>query len=482
MGGPAYAERLAAWLLGFGPADIPDDLLTDARYRVLDVLGNVMAGSREPLGAAVLRAAPALGSGDEARLLPSGAPVPAATAALVNGTFGHALDFDDTHNATLVHPSVPVVATALALGEGAGLDGDALLAAVLAGNEVFCRMGMVAPMAFHRSGLHPTSVLGPPATALVAARVLGLDAAQAVNAMGISGSQASGILESFSDGTWVKTMHPGWAAHGGIVAARLAQAGFTGPATMLEGRFGLFHSHVQREEEPLDFDAMTRELGRDWAVRDCSLKPYACAHVIHPYVDLALGLHRAGVDPEHVERVTAPILPRYIPVVGAPREIKIAPRTPTHARASLPWCIAAALARGRLDLAGFSPEAIADPAVRALAAKIDVVEDPTETAQGQFRGELVVDLADGMRLHRVQEHNRGSVSNPLSHDEIVGKFHENAAGSLTDRGAGRVVEACMGLGAGASAADLIETCLAGARERAPAGPTTRAETTTTNVR
>lgn len=469
---PTAAETFAAWLLGVGPADIPDDLRADARFRVLDVLGNILAGSREPLGAAILRAAPALGTGDEACLLHSGDRVPAPTAALVNGTFGHALDYDDTHNATLVHPSVPVVVTALAVGEGISLDGDALLAAVVAGNEAFCRLGMVAPMAFHRSGLHPTSVLGPPATALVSAKVLGLEPAEAVHAAGISGSQASGILESFSDGTWVKTLHPGWAAHGGIVAARLAMAGFTGPATVFEGRFGLFRSHVQREGEALDIDALTHDLGRHWEARACSLKPYACAHVIHPYVDLALGLHSEGVGAEAVTRIVAPIRPGYIPVVGAPREVKIAPRTPTHARASLPYCIAAALLRGRLDLAGFSREAIAEPAVRTLAAKIEVVEDTTETAAGQFRGELTVELADGTRLHRSQEHNRGSVANPLSENEITGKFRENAAGTLFDRGASRVVEACLALGTGATAADLIETCLAGARERAQAGPTT----------
>ncbi len=469
----AFAERLATWVLDFRPGDIPDDLRNDARYRVLDVLGNILAGSREPLGEAMLRAAPAFGAGDEARLLPSGMPVPGATAALVNGTLGHALDYDDTHNATLVHPSVPVVVTALALGPRVGLDGDDLLATVVAGNEVFCRLGMVAPMAFHRSGLHPTSVLGPPVTALVAAKVLGLQASEAVNAVGISGSQASGILESFADGTWIKTMHPGWAAHGGVVAATLAAAGFTGPATVLEGRFGLFRSHVQGVDD-FDLEAMTRDLGRHWEARECSLKPYACAHVIHPYIDLALDLHREGIRAEDIAAISAPIQARYIPVVGAPREIKIAPRTPTHARASLLYCIAAAMHRGHLDLASFSPEAIAEPALLALAAKSFVEEDMTQTTPGQFRGELQIEMADGQIIRRTQEHNRGSVAIPLAHDEIVGKFRENAAGSLNDRDAERVVEACMALGAGASTADLIEACIAGALDDASAArPKTR---------
>lgn len=196
-----YTETLADWALGLRFQDIPDSLITDAKSRVLDTIGNMIAGSREPLGEAILRAAPALGAGTDATLIPTGMAVPASTAALVNGTFGHALDFDDTHNATLVHPSSPVLATAFALAKSCGLNTRELLVAVVMGNEVFCRLGMVAPMAFHRSGIHPTAVLGPTATALVAARIIGLDAKSAVHAMGISGSQASGILESFADGS-----------------------------------------------------------------------------------------------------------------------------------------------------------------------------------------------------------------------------------------------------------------------------------------
>ena len=452
------AALLADWALSLEAGSIPPDVLSDARFRVLDVVGLVLAGSREPLGAAVRRGVAAMGAGQAARLIPCGTPVPATTAALVHGTLGHAMDFDDTHNATLVHPSVPVVATALALGES--MDGPSLLAAVVAGNEVFCRVGMVAPMAFHRNGMHPTAVLGPPVLALVAARVMGLNAAQAVHAMGIAGSQASGILESFADGTWVKTLHPGWAAHAGIVAASLAQAGFTGPATVLEGRFGLFRSHVQRAEESFDFDALTSNLGGHWELRSCSLKPYACAHVIHPYVDLARALHAEGIDPDAVDLVEAPIQPGYIPVVGEPRDAKIAPLSPTHARASLPYCVAATLRHGRLDTDLFDTKAIGDPRTLALAARIAVTPDSEPWAQGQFRGALIVKLANGAVMSRSQDHNRGSVTNPLSEAEVIAKFRRNAEGTLDDRQAETVVAACLGLPDGRPVRGLIEACLA----------------------
>jgi len=456
---PAYAQTLADWALSLRFEDIPKPLIDDAQFRVLDTIGNMIAGSREPLGMAVLRAAPAFGSGTDAVVIPNGTQVPASTAALVNGTFAHALDFDDTHNATLVHPSSPVIATAFALARRYNLNSRDLLVAVVMGNEVFCRLGMVAPMAFHRSGIHPTAVLGPTATALVAARIMGLGAEGAVNAMGISGSQASGILESFSDGSWVKTFHAGWAAHSGIVAATLAQAGFTGPATVLEGRFGLFKSHVQKHDEVLDLDALTRELGTEWEIRSCSLKPYACAHVIHPYVDIARGLFQEGLNPDKIAEIHVPVQPGYMPVVCEPRAVKIAPRTPTHARASLPYCIAAALMRGRLDPEDFDATRLSDPETRALAALIYAEPDTEPCRQGQFRGALRITLQDGTQIDRYQDHNRGSAEHPLTDEEVAAKFRANAGATLSARQMDEIVAACTNLSQPQAVTTLIDLCL-----------------------
>lgn len=455
-----FSVQLAEWALSLTHDEVPADLIQDACHRVLDVIGTVVAGAWEPLGEAMIASAAELGAGDETCLIPTGRPVPASSAVLVHGTLGHAIDFDDTHTATLVHPSVPVVATALAVGHKTGADTREILACVVIGNEVLCRLGMVAPMAFHRSGLHPTSVLAPPGAALLAARLRGLDTAQAVHAIGISGSQASGILESFADGTWVKTMHPGWAAHGGVVAASLAAAGFTGPATMLEGRFGLFKSHVQREDETLDFDAMTRSLGIEWEARRCSLKAYACAHVIHPYIDLAINLARDGIDPASIDRIEAPIQQKYLPVVGEPREAKIAPRTPTHARASLQFCIASALLRGNLDPSAFLQPALSDQTTRDLAARVEATADRHEVSQGQFRGELTVTLKNGRQIHRTQDNVRGSIAHPLSEGEILDKFRANVDGTYTPEQADEVIQACLSMDDGYPVEKLIHTCLA----------------------
>lgn len=458
-GAATYAEALADWALHLRYEDIPAPLIEDAKSRLLDTIGNMIAGSTEPLALAVQRAAAVFGTGADAKILPSGADLPASTAALVNGTFGHAQDFDDTHNATLVHPSSPVIATALALAKTHSLDSRELLVAVVVGNEVFCRLGMVAPMAFHRSGIHPTAVLGPTATALVAARVMGLDARGAVHAMGISGSQASGILESFADGSWVKTFHAGWAAHSGVIAATLAANEFTGPATVLEGRFGLFKSHVQRDDEDLDFDALTRDLGQHWEIRACSLKPYACAHVIHPYVDLALDLHARGVTNDQIAEITLPVKPGYLPVVCEPRAAKIAPQTPTHARASLPYCVAAAMVRGNLARDAFSPDALRAPDVLSLAARITPERDPTPVLPGQFRGALRVRLRDGTRIELDQHYNRGSAAHPLAQDEIAAKFRDNAEPLLGRARSQRVIDACDCLHMGGAVTDLINLCL-----------------------
>lgn len=456
---PTYAQELADWSLRLRYEDIPAEMIADAKWRVLDTIGNMIAGSAEPLAHAVQRAATAFGAGADAKIIPSGVNVPASTAALVNGTFGHAQDFDDTHTATLVHPSAPVLATAFALAKTHVLDGRDLLVAMVMGNEVFCRLGMVAPMAFHRSGIHPTAVLGPSATALVAARVMGLDAPRAVNAMGISGSQASGILESFADGSWVKTFHAGWAAHSGVMAATLAAHGFTGPTTVLEGRFGLFNSHIQRDDEKLDLGVVTRGLGQDWEIRHLCLKPYACAHVIHPYVDLALNLHARGVNSDQIAEITVPIKPGYMPVVCEPRNAKIAPQTPTHARASLPYCVAAALVRGNLAPDAFAPDALCVPDVLSLAARITAERDMSPDLPGQFRGALQVKLRDGTRIDLDQHHHRGSAAHPLAQVEIAAKFRANVEPHLGHEKIQPIIEACDRLALGGEVTDLINLCL-----------------------
>ncbi|WP_420392322.1 MmgE/PrpD family protein [Acuticoccus sp.] len=450
------AARIAAWRLSDDTV-LPDHVRADAELRLLDTLGTMIVGAAEPLATPVRQVALAMGKSSEAGIIGSEDRASAAAATLANGTFAHATDFDDTHQSTLLHPSGPVVAAALAIAERQGADGPALLSAIAIGNEIACRLAMVAPMAFHTRGLHPTGVLGTFAAAVVAARLLRLSEREEVHALGICGSQAAGLLEAFADGTWVKTLHPGWAAHGGITAALLAGAGFTGPATVFEGRFGLFASHLAVPEGGFDFAAVTRDLGDAWQYQDNHIKLYPAAHVIHPFVDLAIGLHRDGVAPRDIARVDLPIADRYVPVVGEPRAAKVAPRTPTHARASLIHCVAAALVRGWLDNSAFTDAAVADPAVRALAERTHVCAAGPSSPDG-FRGHIRVTLADDTILERRLDHHRGSRANPITRDDVVAKFMANAAPLLAPGAGQRAVDLAFSLHAPVQISRLLFAC------------------------
>ena len=449
---------LAEWTLGLRYEDLPERVAADVKLRVLDTLGLIVSGAGTPMGRAVLAASSGLGSGRRARLIPSGKRTSAPTAALAHGTQAHAEDFDDTHNESIMHSSAPVVATVLALGESARASGRESMVLVAAGNEINCRLGCVASGRFHDHGFHPTSVLGAVTSAILAGRMLGLDAAGVAHAAGIAGSQASGILEAYEDGTWSKTLHPGWAAHAGVTAGMLASTGFTGPRTVLEGRFGLYRSFLHGSGSAFDFERVTSSLGNDWEQLDSSFKPYPCAHAIHSFVDAALALRASlGLQPGNIASIEARVAPHFVELICEPRALKIRPRTPTHARASLQYAIAAALHAGELGPAHYAPEAIDAPAVLALAGKVSWTLDPSPPLTTQYKGVVTVETIDGRRETAELAHNRGSRENPMIEEELVTKF-EVCARSLSARRRRRIIDRVLALETVESIEEVLSEC------------------------
>ncbi|MBL8702709.1 MAG: MmgE/PrpD family protein [Alphaproteobacteria bacterium] len=453
------AERAAAWLAELRCEDLPADIVADAKLRILDTLGLILGATASPIGRAVRAGALAMGQGDEARMLGYGDRTTAMAAALVNGTLAHAADFDDTHNRSVMHASAPTVATAMALIGPCALSGRELIAVVAGGIELNCRLGMVTPGAFHRSGFHPTGVIGALVAAMMAGRLYGLAPRVTASAVGIAGSQAAGLLEAYEDGSWAKTLHPGWAGHCGIAAALLARAGFTGPASVLEGRFGVYRAHVQDPRTPIELTRITDRLGTQWEARENSFKPYPCAHAIHPFIDAAIGLHAGGLRAAQIDRVSLPLSPYLMPVIAEPRAAKLRPVTPTHARASLAFCVAAALVHGRFDETLLDDAALADSAVLELAGRIDCVPDPSPPPSGQFRGIVEVATRDGRRVAGRLDHNRGSRENPMSRAELEAKFRAGAAVVFDAARADAIIAAIDGLEAAGDAAALVRLCV-----------------------
>jgi 2-methylcitrate dehydratase PrpD len=327
-----------------------------------------------------------------------------------------------------------VIPTVLALGEAGGLDGRAVITAAVAGYESVARIGMGAPAAFHRRGWHATSTCGTFAAALAAGVCERLDRKALTSALGIAGSFASGVMEFLEDGSWVKRLHPGWAGQAGATAAALARAGFPGPATILEGRYGLYRTFVDADPDLRPFDT----LGRRWETLNIGFKPYPACHYLHAFLDCALSLRETHrIDAGAIEAIECLVPPSGMPIVAEPYPAKLRPRTPYDAQFSLPFSVAAAFVDGRVDLDTYTADHLGDPRVLALADRVTCRPDPNTTVPNGFPGWVRVRLADGRTLEAREPDGRGGPARPLPERAIVEKFRANAGRVL---GASRVSE------------------------------------------
>lgn len=442
----SLSASISAWVADLRFEDLPADVVASTKLRILDVIGLSIAGGETPFGKSVREAGAMLYPQGRCHVLGSQSRTSMIGAAFMNGAASQALEYDDTHNESIVHMSSPAVAAALALTDERQLSGRELIRAVAVGNEISARVGSAAPGQFHRRGFHPSGLFAPFGVCWLAASALKLDVPQMVNAAGIVGSFAAGLLQCWVDGTQSKFLHPGWAAQSGLSAAVLAQAGATGPAEVFEGRFGLFASHLQTPEAPANFARLTEGLGEVWDSRNASFKPFPVAHVIHPYIDALLGLRsQHGLQAEDVERILCPIAPYIAGIVCEPVEEKRRPRTDSHGRVSLQYTLAEALVLGRVGKDAYAESSLRDPQILAVADRVEFFIDKDFPGPERFKGAVIVELRDGSRLEATEEHNRGSFANPMSFNEILAKYRENAMDALSSEQIGRLSDTVLEL-------------------------------------
>lgn len=454
---PSVSEEAAQWSAKIAFAEIPADVVAATRWRILDTLGVALAVAAQPYGAKIRAGTLAMGGKGNAHILGFSDQTSPQAAAIANGAMASALSYDDTHNATIVHVTATLLSAALALGEDLDTDGESFLTALIAGSELACRVGMAAPLQFHKRGWHPTGLFGAVGATFAAARLLGLDAAKAAQAVGIVGSFAAGIGEGMREGAEAPNLHAGWGAQSGIAAALLAKHGHTGPINVIEGGSGLLRTHVQDPDYRFDFAAVTESLGQRWECRSISMKPYPCAHVIHAFLDAILALHAQGLRAHEVKRILCPIADYMIGVVCEPRDKKLAPQNDWQGRASLYYSVAEALVTGKLDGQSYRSEGETRTAIRALAQKVEYEVDKT-AKPGQFKGWVIVETLDGRRLEQVEPYNRGSAERPLSEADMRKKFRDNATPCLgAARAAAIEAEAAALAGVGA-VRRLMATC------------------------
>jgi 2-methylcitrate dehydratase PrpD len=410
----AVAERLAERIDGLA---VPPAVREKCIDLAADVIGLCVTARNEDYVKATLS-----GCDDDGPCTAIGhaRTLSAAGAALVNGTAAHGEDFDDTFEGGPVHAGAVVVPAVLAACERHNGDGTAVLKGIAVGVEVLCRLSLVVPKAVHKAGFHPTAVFGAMGAAAGVAAALGLGRKGTVDALGIAGSMASGIIEYLAEGAWTKRMHAGWAAQSGLRAALMARAGFSGPRTVFEGTHGLFHGFAHRTDG--NYDALLGDFGTRWVTETLAFKPYPCGTMTHPYIDCARRLAARGVKPEDVRDIVCDVGEGTVHRLWEPLAAKQRPANGYAGKFSQPYCIATGLVRGSVGLGDFTDGAVKDARVLALASKIRYRIDPANPYPNEFTGHIRATLADGSVVEERQPHFRGGVKEPLTRADIEDKL------------------------------------------------------------
>lgn len=425
-----YSETIGRFAGELKLADVPPAVVEKAKLVFLDTLGIALASSTMDFGLMAINVARKLGGPKASLLIGTSDRVAAANAVIANGTLAHGLDYDDTLEEAIVHTGCCAGITALAAGEEVGATGAAVLEAAIVGTEVLCKVGLVAPGKFHARGFHPTAICSTFGAAAAAGKLYGLNLNQWVDAFGLCGSQSSGIIEYLADGTWTKRIHPGWSAHGGVIATLLAKEGFRGPAKVLEGTHGFFSAFGGKND--YDFEKIL-ELGQRWEIPRLTFKSYPCGSISHPYMDCALRIkQKHSPHPDQIKEVICRTAEGPVHRLWEPLANKQKPVSSYGAKFSLPYSIAVMLIRGRAGLEEFSESAIRDHELLDLAAKVRYEVDPKIDYPRHFEGHVQVKMKDGHVFTEDQLHPRGGYEDPLPPEEVDTKFRANARLALAE--------------------------------------------------
>ena len=417
----SVAETLAQKIASLKPGVLPQATARKCEDLLIDVVGLCVTARNEDYTQSALLACEDDGS---CTVIGHQRALTASDAAFVNGTAAHGEDFDDTFEGGPVHAGAVIVPAVLAACERHNPDGRTALTGIAVGTEVLCRLSLVVPKAVHRAGFHPTAIFGAMGAAAGVGAALGLNARQIVDALGIAGSMAGGIIEYLAEGAWTKRLHAGWAAQSGIRAALLARQGFVGPRTVFEGVHGLFHGFAHTTDG--DYDALTGDFGKRWVTDTLAFKPYPCGTMAQPYIDCARRLAARGIKPENVEAILCEVAEGTVHRLWEPLADKQRPRSGYAAKFAVPYLLATGFVHGGVGLGAFTEQAIRDARVLALAAKVRFVIDPDNPYPNNYTGHLKATLKDGSVIEERQPYLRGGTQEPLTRQDVIDKFVLNA--------------------------------------------------------
>jgi len=408
--------------------DLNYDALTDAvvdrvKYLVLDFIGVAARGALSASSGPVQKYILDFDNvRDGAVVIGTHLKASPAYAAMANGIAAHSLELDDVVNEASLHPAVAIMPTALAAAHLAACPAKELIAAIAAGYEVMIKLGVALdPAAHYARGFHPTGTCGTMGAAITAAKILKLSQNAMMSALGIAGSQAAGSMEFLSDGAYTKRLHPGWAAHSGIIAALLARENFTGPGTIIEGRFGFLHAYSSASKS----EKVLQNWGDPWEVLRTSIKPHACCRYKQGPIDGILKIVRENnIDASQIEKVVLGILKAGFAIVAEPEEQKSDPKSIVDAQFSMPFGAAVAILYGQATLDEYTLENIKSDRLRKLMGKISCVKDPELEKEFPKKWPAAVTLLtkDGKTYSTRIDFPKGDPENPLTWEELIDKF------------------------------------------------------------
>ncbi|MBI4735501.1 MAG: MmgE/PrpD family protein [candidate division NC10 bacterium] len=433
------SERMAAFIFDTDSDALSADALTMAKLCVLDWLGSVYAGKGSRPAVAILLVAKSLGGNPEATLLPDGSQSSAYMAALVNAAASHVVEMDDLHKGSILHPAAPVIPAALAMAEREGASGRELLASIVLGYEVAIRLGEAMGPS-HYQFWHTTGTCGTFGAAAAVGRILGLSKQELAAALGSAGTQAAGLWEFLVDGAMSKQLHPAKAAADGLLAALLAEQGFTAASRIFEGDKGFCRAMAKEA----DLGRLTQGLGTTpLRILSTSFKAHAACYHIHSAIDAVLEIRRKhSLQAAEVERVHIALYPAALDLLE-----KVEPQDPYAAKFNIPFCVATALVYGQVAISAFTTDRLHDPKIRGVMERISLARDPELGKVYPERWPAVAEIttrAGETHVARI-DFPRGDPKNPMTQEELVAKFHNLATPALDQEHRKKTVDACLQL-------------------------------------
>jgi 2-methylcitrate dehydratase PrpD len=412
----AVTQILAKWAVSVQPSEVTEPARKEALRSILNWTGAAVGGAREQAVENAVAALLPYASGGKVRLFGRPEMFDTLRAALLIGISSHVLDFDDADLTTLIHPAGPIASVLFALCQDRRISGADFLHAFILGTEIEGRMGTFLYPSHYAMGWHITGTCGVFGAAAACGRILGLNAQQMAWALGLAASQASGLKIMF--GTMTKSFHPGHAAEAGLLAALLAQKGFTASEQAIEGKEGyVFAASTQHSFEHL------KDLGKDYMISRNGYKPFPCGIVLHSVLDGMIQLHNEKhPQPGQVKEIALRANPLVLQLTG-----KKTPETELESKFSVYHAAAVSLLRGGGGVKEFSDEAVKNPAVRSLRSLVHVESDASVRSDEVY---ITVTLANGTVLTKHVEHALGTLENPMTDAQLDDKFRNLAEGIL----------------------------------------------------